>query len=279
MLKSRLSNIAFGLTVCAGLCLAQSASTPSLTTADVLKWREAHPELASVILPPVESGRGARVQAGDKSSEKAWNDALRAAREKARSLERQARQLEIRASESRSLVFFGDPNSLNARNESATELSNEAKKLSRQAAEARSLVRTLLLQGQSKGYAETVIDSRLPSGAANPEYYRQRYLELSQELDDAEAELRSDSLRANRFSTAVNSSYAGAGRVTSGSAVPFYPNRGAGDLFFANRLYARFSESSAERDQTNDRVNELKREIENLREEGRRAGLPPGLFR
>lgn len=279
MLKSRLATLALGVLGCAGLCQAQSVTSASLTTADVLRWRDAHPEIASTVLPPEEKkSREGKVDE-QVSGGKAWNDQLREAKVKAKTLEREARQAEIRASETRSIVFFADGNSLNARNEAASILTDEARLLSSQAAVARAQVSALLAEGQRRGYVEFAVSSTLPDGKANPVYFRQRYLELSQELMDAEAESRSDALRTNRYSTSVNNSYSGVGRATGGNAVPFYPNRGAGDLFFANRLYAGFAESSSEREKADSRVEELKREIEMLREEGRKAGLPPGLFR
>jgi hypothetical protein len=259
---------------------------PSLTTEDVVKWRAANPERAehyipkSQTTPPAPQKSPAQQEAEFLAAEKAWNARLAQARQKVRDFERRADRAELDASQSRNAIFHNDAAALNANNARVAEWQELAKAYRYEARLAQEAVNRLLDEGRQNGFQLTYISPRLKNGEPNLEYYRTRFLELQAELQDAQARADVRQLRTNRVQTIINTN------LNSVLYYPiprqgflFYPNNGAADGFYLNRLRGELAGVSGDLDASQTRVAILTAQLEELREEGRRAGVPPGIFR
>lgn len=272
------------ISLCTSIALAQSR--PTLTTEDVVKWRAANPERAEHFVPPQTASpkstppSQAEVDARFLAAEKEWNTRLSEARARVRNFERQANQTDIAASQSRNTFIHNDANSLNANNTRIAELQERVRVLRNEARLAQEDVNRLLDEGRQYGFQLAHISPRLKNGEPNLEYYRTRYNELQTELQDELARAEVAQLRTNRVQTLINTNlnsiwYA---PVTRQGFV-FYPNNGAGDAFYLNRLRNELAGVGGDLSSSQSRVALLRQLMDELQEEGRRAGVPPGIFR
>jgi hypothetical protein len=259
---------------------------PTLTTEDVVKWRATNPERAehyipkSQATPPAPQKSPAQQEAEFLAAEKAWNVRLAQARQKVRDFERRADRAELDASQSRNAIFHNNAAALNANNARVAEWQEFAKAYRYEARLAQEAVNRLLDEGRQNGFQLTYISPRLKNGEPNLEYYRTRFLELQAEWQDAQARADVSQLRTNRVQTIINTN------LNSVLYYPiprhgflFYPNNGAADGFYLNRLRGELTGVSGDLNASQTRVAILTAQLEELREEGRRAGVPPGIFR
>ncbi|MBS1806719.1 MAG: hypothetical protein JST84_00840 [Acidobacteria bacterium] len=284
-MKMQSRSLLIGFLLIGVSALFAQPARPTLTTEDVIKWRAANPDRAEHFIPkqpsaPQSSKSQVQTDAEFFAAEKDWNTLLSQARTRVRDFERRANQSDLDASQSRNVVFHNDPNALNISNVRVAELQNLAKAYRYEARLAQEDVNRLLDEGRQRGFQLASIAPRLKNGEPNLEYYRTRFLELQSELRDAQARADVLQLRTNRVQTVINSTlntrpYYPAAR----HGILFYPNNGAGDLFYVNRLRDAFADVGGDFATTQTRIAILTAQIEELQEEGRRAGVPPGIFR
>ncbi|MFN7927047.1 MAG: hypothetical protein U0Y68_03730 [Blastocatellia bacterium] len=143
---------------------------------------------------------------------------------------------------------------------------------------AQTIVNRLLDEGREFGYQIAALAPTLKNGAPNVAYYRTRFLALQRDLHDAEA--RADVLqqRTNRLQTAINTTW-NAPSAAGRRGIQFYPNNGASDVFYLNRLRDELGGVGSDAQFVQARIAILTEQLQALQEEGRRVGVPPGIFR
>lgn len=269
---------------CLALTVVAQGQHPTLTTEDVIKWRLAHPELAENYIPKnaTEAAPSRKLSTDEQflAAEKDWNQRLTEARARVKEFEHRAAQTEIEATQARNVFMHADASSLNANNARIAELRALASGYQAEARTAQEAVNRLLDEGKQYGYQLNYISPRTKTGAPNLEYYRTRYLALQSELQTARARAEVLQLRTNRLNTSINSNL----NWQLGSNYPdrgilFYPNTGASDVYYLNRLRNEFGELNGDLNSALTRISILSQLLEELEEEGRRAGVPPGIFR
>lgn len=269
-----------------GTSFGLAQTRPTLTTEDVIKWRATNPERSEHFVPPQSKPQPTRqpsqaeLDARFLAAERDWNTRLSEARARVRNFERQANQTDLAASQSRNVFMHNDANSLNASNTRVAELQERARVLRNEARLAQEDVNRLLDEGRQAGFQLAYISPRLKNGEPNLEYYRTRYLELQTELQDEFARADVAQLRTNRVQTLINTNLNSVwfAPVTRRGFI-FYPNNGAGDAFYLNRLRNELAGVGGDLSSSQSRVALLRQLMDELQEEGRRAGVPPGIFR
>lgn len=239
---------------------------PRLTTDDVVRLKAEPAAVEATDGKPAEAGKAGATGADAKISpeESAWRERVRAARDRAKELERSADEAELRITELGNEMSASGQSSRH-RNETAAQLDEAGRRLADLRAQARraaSDLEELLQYGREKGYSEEApAQSTLEDGKPNEQYYRTRYAAL---LDDAKDSERLVRLYENRVSD-LNQ------RILL--------NTGSGDNFYTMQI-------QQDRDAMQEKLNEARAarskaqsDMESLLEEARRAGLPPGLFR
>ncbi|MBL8207172.1 MAG: hypothetical protein JNM09_23265 [Blastocatellia bacterium] len=272
------------LSICSAITIAQPR--PTLTTEDVIKWRTANPQRADhFIVPKQESSPSAQSSPEQQdarflAAEKDWNARLQQAKVRVRDFERRASESELAASQSRNAVFHNDANTLNANNARVVELQQLARTYRNEAQLAQATLNRLLDEGRDYGFQLTYIAPRLKNGEPNLDYYRTQFLELQAELQAEQIRVEALQLRTNRVQTSINSN------LNSTAYFParrrgflFYPNNGAADGFYLNRLRNELADTGSDLNASRSRVAVLLELLNQLQEEGRRAGVPPGTFR
>lgn len=256
---------------------------PTLTTEDVVKWRAAHPERAEHFIPkqaaaPPTRPAQAQADAAFLAAERDWNTRLLQTRERVRDWEQRADAADLAATQSRNNIFHADANALNATNARVAELKGNARAYRAEARTAQASLHQLLDEGRDYGFQIQALSPVLKSGEPNVDYYRARFLALQRELQDAQA--RADVLqqRVNRLQTQINSTLNYLSLGGRGGLL-FYPNNGAADSFYLNRLRDELGGVGGDYQATQARLALLAEQLQALQEEGRRAGLPPGIFR
>jgi hypothetical protein len=266
--------VLFGATV---VC----AQRPTLTTEDVVKWRAAHPERAEHFIPKQSSASpqsSAPVGTAFQVAEQDWNARLAAARERVRACERRADETDLAATQSRNRIFHGNANALNANNARVAQLQAFAHAYRAEARAAQAVVNLLLDEGREVGYQLAALSPTLKDGAPNVAYYRSRFLDLQRDLQDAQGRAEVLQQRVNRLQTAINTTW-NAPAYSGRRGIPFYPNNGAADVFYLNRLRDELGGVSGDAQAAQARIVILTEQLQALQEEGRRAGVPPGVFR
>ena len=176
--------------------------------------------------------------------------------------------------------MHADASSLNANNARIAELRSLASGYQAEAHTAQEVVNRLLDEGKQYGYQLNYLAPRTKTGEPNLEYYRTRFLALQSELQTARARAEVLQLRTNRLNTSINSTLNWQpGLNYHDRGILFYPNTGASDVYYLNRLRNEFGELNGDLNSTLTRISILSQLLAELQEEGRRAGVPPGIFR
>jgi hypothetical protein len=265
------------------IALLAQTSSPTLTTQDVVKWRAANPDRVEILVAKQDAEHTlrqtrAQVDADFVAAEKEWNLRLSDARARVKAFERRADLALLEAAQARNVIFHNDATALNRNNARVTELKALAKAYNAEAEAAQTAVNQLLDEGRAQGYQLYTLAPTLPNGEPNLEYYRTRFLALHRDLQDAQAHAAALQLRANRVQTTIHSTWNFV-LAPSQHGILFYPNNGAADVFYLNRLRDKFGGISGDWQTTQARIAILTEQLEDLREAGRRAGVPPGIFR
>jgi len=245
---------------------------PRLTTDDVVSPGTAQPTTDVGTDPAVKPAETAKSDAAattaDKSKvspeESSWRESVKKARERAKELERAADETELRVTRLRNDLSVSGQ-SASFRNQTATELERTGQRLTEVRAQSRAAtsdLNQLLEYGRQKGFTEEAGPEAVAGdGKPNEEYYRERYATLTEAVLTAERRMQ---LYENRVRD-LNQ------RITS--------NSGTGDNFYIAHIQQERDESLEKLEEARAARAKAQSDLEALKEEARRAGLPPGIFR
>ena len=198
--------------------------------------------------------------------ESAWRDSVNKARERAKQSERAAEQAELRITALRNdLGTSGE--SAKYRNQTAAELDQAGQRLKELRAEARAAaddLAQLIDYGKQKGFAEDQgPKSTSDEGKPNEEYYRAQLAKVTEALESAQRRIQ---LYENRVADISQRILMNGGKK-------------GGDNFYMMQLQQDREAAQEKLDEARAAMTKAQTELDNLKEEARRAGVAPGLFR
>jgi chromosome segregation ATPase len=242
---------------------------PVLTTDDV-RVPAAQPteEISQPAGVARSTGASKPAQGAEKVSqeETEWRERIAAAREKAKGLEREADQAELRITQLRN-ELGNSGQSAKYRNETAAALEETGQRLSdlrKQARAAADDVAQLEEYGKEKKYTESEGPSKTTeAGNPNDDYYRSQFEKLSQSVQDAE---RQAQVYENRVKDIAQHILLNGGK-------------NGGDNFYTQQLQKDRDEAQQKLDEALAARAKAQNALDALLEEARRAGVSPGVFR
>jgi chromosome segregation ATPase len=265
----RLIAILLTCAVAAAIASAQQPSpakkrTPRLSTDDVVRAAPEQPDEES---KPAEAAKAdpLKAQAGDVSPEEsAWRERVKGARDRAKALEQQSEETELRVTAIRNQMSVSGQTPRD-RNQAAAELEETGKRLNDLRAQARAAAADLnkiVEYGREKGFKEAgEPKATSDDGKPNEQYYRAQYAKLTEARQAAE---RRAQLYENRLRD-LNQ------RITNNSVT--------GDNFYLSQLQQERDEVQAKLEEARAARSKAQGDIEALMDEARRASVPPGVFR
>lgn len=266
------------------VALAQQPSSasrraPSLTTEDLVKPQSSQPSSVS----PSDATVG-NTREGDGSvspppqtdeskvnpEEVSWREQVAKARENVKASERAADEGELRITALRNnLTVSGQ--TPRYRNDTAAELDEAGRQLTELRARARAAAQELaqlLEAGQQSKFSEAPGPSRtLENGNANQDYYASRYAALVEALQAAERRVQLYDNRVRDLGQRI--------LQTGGKK----GDKGGGDNFYIMQLQQELQEVQQQLDDSRAASGKARTDLDALKEEARRAGVPPGVFR
>ncbi|HWO01631.1 MAG TPA: hypothetical protein VNS63_20405 [Blastocatellia bacterium] len=247
--------------------------SPSLTTEDMPK---------STAVPAPEAGTDSAADktgdsdgtnspppAGDgkvTSEELAWRDQVAKARDRVKAEERTAEEGELRITALRNqLAASGQtPQSINETAAQLTQAGQQLTKLREAAKMAANELAQLLETGRLKKYSEVQAPGpTLENGAANQDYYKSRYGELTEALQTAERRVELYDDRVRDASQRI---------LTAGG-------KNGGDSYYLAHLQEERQDAQKLLEEARTASAKARADLDALKEEARRAGVPPGVFR
>jgi hypothetical protein len=209
---------------------------------------------------PAAATQAATAKTG--ADETAWREQVASARERAESLERTAEEAELRLTQLRNELGISGRDT-RQRNATAAELDSAGKQLTELKTQARAAsaeVKRLLDEGNAKGFREAQgPKATAADGKPNVAYYKARYEKLMQAMRDADRRVL---LYENRVRT-LNESLVNTNR----------------DRFTSSQLEQDRNEAQEKASEARAALSKAQTDLENLLNEARVAGIPPGLFR
>jgi len=237
---------------------------PTLTTEDVYSQRSAAP--SAEIAEPSAKNAASQAPSGEKAAspeELAWRENVKNARERSKATDRAAEEAELRVTALRNLLNASGQGPRD-RNQTAADLDTAGRRVTElraQARDARDQLDKLLEEGRTKGFTEGPGPSPTKDGKANVQYYKDRFAELTEKLQTAERRVRLYDDRIRELNQ----------RITTNSRT--------GDNFYISQLQQQRADAQRDQDEARADYESAQRDLEALKEEGRRAGVPPGVFR
>jgi len=221
--------------------------------------------------PKTGQPKATEVKVSDEES--SWRDRVVKARNRAKELERAADEAELRITALRNELGTSGQ-SARYRNDTAAELGQAGKRLPELRAQARSAAddaAQLDEYGRQKGFTEgEAPKATSEEGKPNEEYYRTQFGKLTEALENAQRRVQLYDNRVRDLNQQISTNSGGKdknGRSTGG------------DSFFAAQLQKDRDEAQQKLDEARAAQTQAQNDIYALREEARRAGVPPGLFR
>lgn len=206
------------------------------------------------------------------AEEQAWREQVANARDRAKAAERAAEEGELRITALRNQLAASGQTA-QARNETAGELSYAGQQLvvlktaAKTAAEE--LAQTLEV-GRLNRYSEAPgPDPILKNGDANQDYYKARFIALNEAAQTAERRVQLYDDRVRDLSQRI--------MQTGGKDGP--GGTGGGDNFYLAQLQEQRQEAQQQLDEARAASVKAHSDLDALKEEARRAGVPPGIFR
>ena len=242
---------------------ASRKRVPTLTTDDVYAQRSA-PATADATEDPASKTAGAPANGKPVSPEEsAWRENVKNARERAKAADRAAEEAELRVTALRNQLGQSGQGPRD-RNETATELDSAGQRvieLRAQARDAHESLDKLVEEGRAKGFTEAPEPSASKDGKPNVDYYKTKFAELNEKLQTAErrVKLYDDRIREMNQRITINSR--------------------TGDNYYIGQLQQLRADAQHDQDQARADLESAQRDLEALKEEARRAGVPPGVFR
>jgi hypothetical protein len=256
---------------------------PRLTTDDVRPPAEQPPpESKEDSAKPEETGKTRAVEpkAGQpneatkvSAEESSWRDRVNKARDRAKELQRAAEEAELQVTALRNdLGTSGE--SAKYRNETAAEITRAGQRvleLRSQARDAEDDLTQLVDYGKQKAFSEA--EEPKPTaeeGKPNEQYYLAQFAKLTEALQTAERRIQLYDNRIRDLSQQISTN--SGGRDKSGRST-------GGDSFFMLQLQKDREEAQQKLDESRAGLAKAQADLDALRDEARRAGVPPGLFR
>ncbi len=273
--------IALQLSICAANAQQPAVGrkkAPRLTTEDVIQpviaqptAESPKPEDAAKTDTPKTDGAKAEdtrqpAEVKPSAEESAWRERASKARERAKALERAAEEAELRITALRNGLGVSGQ-SARYRNETAAELESAGQKLSdlrNQARAAKDDLNQLLDYGKENRFGESEGPKATSGdGKPNEDYYRARFAALNEEAQSADRRIQ---LYENRVRDLLQHILLNGGK-------------NGGDNFYTAQLQENKEEAQRSLDEARTARSQALSKRDQLMEEARRAGVPPGVFR
>lgn len=257
---------------------------PRLTTDDVVRpvaeqlsvepKESAKPEetvKAEASDPKAGQPKAGAVRVGEEES--AWRERVGKARQRAKELERATEEAELRITALRNELGVSGQ-SARYRNDTAAELGQAGQRLSDLRAQARVAAddaAQLVEYGKQKGFTEAEEPkASAEDGKPNEQYYRTQFAKFTEAVETTRrrVELYDNRVRDLNQQISTNSG----GKDKNGRST-------GGDSFFGLQLQKDRDEAQHKLDESRAALTQAQTDLDALREEARRAGVPPGLFR
>jgi len=246
---------------------------PTLRTEDVLPHGTVVDEVESPAGAKKPDGAKPSVGKGEKAAaekpevspeEQMWRDNIKEARQRAESAERSAEEAELKITDLRNQLNTPgrDPRDRNAIVAEMGQQAESAKQLRDEAKQAKEELRKIEEDGRDNGYKEEAGPAPTTEGGKpNEQYYRERFEKLTQAAQDAQRRIQLYEDRVRDLNQ----------RITNNSRT--------GDNYFIGRLQEDLSEAQKSLQEAQEAYDKSQADLDALKEEGRTAGVPPGVFR
>jgi hypothetical protein len=273
--------LAYSLVLC--LVLATSAAgqqqvpakkrVPKLTSEDVARAKqttvevvdEAEAGTATAEPKAEEAGKPAAKAVADAKvdpEEASWRERVERARERAKGAQRAAEEAELQITELRNRLGTSGGTARD-RNDTAAELDRmgpRIRELREEARVAETELKELLDDGKKKSFSEAPgPKSTVESGEPNDEYYRSKHAQATQAIEDAERKMQLYENRIRDFNERLN-----------------HPSV---DRFSAAQLQQDREDAQQKLEEAREARAKAQTELDEIKEEARKAGVSPGVFR
>lgn len=256
---------------------------PRLTTDDVIQPVTAQPDAEAAKAEDANKTEAAKTEVAKadgakaedakqpaeakvSTEESAWRERASKARERAKALERAAEEAELRITNLKNDLGVSGQ-SARYRNETAAELDSAGQKLSELRSQARAAkddLNQLLEYGKENKFGESQGPKATSSdGKPNEDYYRAKFATLNEEMQSANRRIQ---LYENRVRDLQQHILLNGGK-------------NGGDNFYTAQLQQDKEEAQQSLDEARAARSQASSKLEQLIEEARRAGVPPGVFR
>jgi|GEM_PF-949285 len=294
-------------TVCAQQDSKPQKKRPSLETEDIIPTTvkppapEAKPETKEDAKPDAKGdgkaagkegekseakgdGKGDDKQAGEagQNGEKAdapkddpaeleWRERMAAARERVRQLRQLTQQTELQLTAIRNNRYTDNmtTDKLNAVAAALDQNGQQLSSLRRELNVASQELEQLAEEGRIKKFHETMKRPTNEKGEANEDYYKARYVELVDQVNDADRRVKLLDYRLAELQAQLRGNGGASGNG----------KKGGGDQFAGMRIQQNIDQAMIDMDLARTDLSKAQQALESLMEEARRAGLPPGIFR
>lgn len=247
--------------------------TPSLTTETMLKppgqsASEAQSEALAVKTGDSGATNPPPQTADDKvtAEEQAWREQIANVQDRVKAAKQAAEEGELRITALRNQLAISGQTP-QARNETAAELNQAGQQLTALKASAKAaaeeLAQLIEVGGLNKYSEARGPDPTLKNGSANQDYYKSRYAALSEAFQAAERRVQLYDNRVRDVSQRI--------LQTGGKE--------GGDNFYLAHLQQERQEAQQQLDEERAASMKARSDLDSLKEEARRAGVPPGVFR
>lgn len=243
---------------------------PSLNTDDVVRPTTEQPtESKPVAAKSEEVATAASVKSGEtktSAEEASWRDRVDKARDRAKELERATEQTELRVTALRNDLGVSGQ-SARYRNDVAAEIQQTGQRLTdlrEQSRRASEDLTQLLDYGKEKGFKEAEgPKATSDEGKPNEEFYRAQLAKLNEAIDSAQ---RRTQLYQNRLNDVSQRILMNGGKK-------------GGDNFYMMQLQKDRDEAQSKLEESQAALAKAHSDLDALKEEARRAGITPDLFR
>lgn len=271
------SRLTFALMVTALVAMTAAAQQPaagrkkipSLNTDDVVRPMTEQPtESKPAAAKPEEVANASPVKPGEtkNAEEAAWRDGVNKARDRAKELERATEHTELRITALRNDLGVSGQ-SARFRNDVAAEIEQAGQRLSdlrEQSRRAAEDLTQLLDYGKEKGFKEAEgPKATSDEGKPNEEFYRAQLAKLNEAIETAQ---RRTQLYQNRLNDVSQRILMNGGKK-------------GGDNFYMIQLQKDRDDAQSKLNESQAALAKARSELDALKEEARRAGITPDLFR
>jgi chromosome segregation ATPase len=207
------------------------------------------------------------------AEESAWRDRLAKARDKAKRLEKASEEAELRITALRN-DLGASGQSARQHNDTAAEIGQSGQRLQELQSEARAAAEDadqLSEYGKQRGFNEAEErKATSEDGKANEEYYRTKFAKLNEGLESAQRRIQLFDNRVRDLNQQISTNSGGRDKRGRGTG---------GDTFFALQLQKDRDATQQQLEEARSALTKAQADLDALREDARRAGVPPGVLR